>query len=63
MTRMGVSPSILQQMSASKDIRWLNEKDAADLNLRDEAFRRRLSSSAIADIPMFGHRCGRQVCR
>ncbi|WP_424631214.1 hypothetical protein [Bradyrhizobium sp. SYSU BS000235] len=33
MTRMGVSPSILQQMSASKDIRWLSEKDAADLNL------------------------------
>lgn len=38
MTRMGVSPSILQLMSASRDIRWLNEKDAADLNLVTKRF-------------------------
>ena len=38
MTRMGVSPAILQQMSASKDIRWLSEKDAADLNLVTKRF-------------------------
>jgi hypothetical protein len=33
MTRMGVSPSIMQAMTASKDIRWLSEKEAFDLNL------------------------------
>lgn len=33
MTRMGVSPSIMQAMTASKDIRWLTEKEASDLNL------------------------------
>lgn len=33
MTRMGVSPSIMQAMTASKDIRWLTEKEAFDLNL------------------------------
>jgi hypothetical protein len=38
MTRMGVAPSILQQMSASKDIRWLSEKDALDLNLVTKRF-------------------------
>lgn len=32
-TRMGVSPSIMQAMTASKDIRWLTEKEAFDLNL------------------------------
>lgn len=33
MTQMGVSPSIMQAMTASKDIRWLTEKEAFDLNL------------------------------
>lgn len=33
MTRMGVSPSIMQAMTASKDIRWLTEKEAFDLKL------------------------------
>jgi len=33
MTRMGVSPAILQAMSASRDIRWLTEKEALDLKL------------------------------
>lgn len=33
MTRMGVSPSIIQAMTASKDIRWLTDKEAFDLNL------------------------------
>lgn len=33
MTEMGVSPSIMQAMTASKDIRWLTEKEAFDLNL------------------------------
>lgn len=33
MTRMGVSPSILQAMSATREIRWLTEKEALDLNL------------------------------
>ena len=33
MTRMGVLPSIMQAMTASKDIRWLTEKEAFDLNL------------------------------
>jgi hypothetical protein len=32
-TRMGVSPSILQVMSATRDIRWLKEKEIFDLNL------------------------------
>ena len=38
MTRMGVSPSILQAMSASRDIRWLTEKEALDLNLATERY-------------------------
>lgn len=38
MTRMGVAPSILQAMSATKDIRWLKEKEAFDLNLATERF-------------------------
>jgi hypothetical protein len=38
MTRMGVSPSILQLMSASRDMRWLNEKDALDLHLVTKRF-------------------------
>ena len=33
MTRMGVSPSIMKAMTASKDIRWLTEKEAFELNL------------------------------
>lgn len=33
MTQMGVSPAIMQAMTASKDIRWLSEKEAFDLNL------------------------------
>jgi hypothetical protein len=33
MTRMGVSPSILQAMSATRNIRWLDAKEAFDLNL------------------------------
>lgn len=33
MTRMGVSASIMQAMTASKDIHWLTEKEASDLNL------------------------------
>ncbi len=33
MTQMGVSPSIMQAMTASRDIRWLTEKEALDLNL------------------------------
>jgi len=33
MTRMGVSPSIMQAMTASKDIRWLTEKEAFEMNL------------------------------
>ena len=38
MTRMGVSPSILQAMSATRDIRWLNEKEAFDLNLATDRY-------------------------
>lgn len=33
MTQMGVSPSIMQAMTASKDIRWLTEKEAFEMNL------------------------------
>ena len=33
MTQMGVSPSIMQAMTASKNIRWLTEKEAFDMNL------------------------------
>lgn len=33
MTRMGISPSIMQAMTASKDIRWLTEKEAFEMNL------------------------------
>jgi hypothetical protein len=35
---MGVSPSILQQMSATKVIRWLKEKEALDLKLATKRF-------------------------
>lgn len=38
MTRMGVSPSILQAMSATRDIRWLKEKEAFDLNLATDRY-------------------------
>jgi len=38
MTRMGVSSSILQAMSATKDIRWLSDKEAFDLNLATGRF-------------------------
>jgi hypothetical protein len=38
MTRMGVSPSILQAMSATKSIRWLSEKEAFDLKLATDRF-------------------------
>ncbi|MBN9006488.1 MAG: hypothetical protein J0H40_13875 [Rhizobiales bacterium] len=33
MTRMGVSPSILQAMSDTRDIRWLKEQEVFDLKL------------------------------
>lgn len=33
MTQMGISPSIMQAMTASKDIRWLTEKEAFEMNL------------------------------
>jgi hypothetical protein len=38
MTRMGVSPSILQAMSATKSIRWLSEKETFDLKLATDRF-------------------------
>ncbi|MBN9604814.1 MAG: hypothetical protein J0G33_17980 [Afipia felis] len=38
MTRMGVSPSILQAMSATRDIRWLNDKETFDLKLATNRF-------------------------
>lgn len=38
MTRMGVAPSILQAMSATRDIRWLKEKEAFDLNLATDRY-------------------------
>ncbi len=38
MTRMGVSPTILQAMSATRDIRWINEKEAFDLKLATERY-------------------------
>lgn len=38
MTRMGVSPSILQAMSATRDIRWLNDKEIFDLKLATDRF-------------------------
>lgn len=37
-TRMGVSPSILQQMSASKDMHWLNATEAFDLKLATDRY-------------------------
>ena len=37
-TRMGVSPAILQAMSASRDIRWLKESEALDLKLSTQRF-------------------------
>lgn len=36
MTRMGVSPSILELMTATGEIRWLNEAQATDLELVTE---------------------------
>lgn len=38
LTRMGISPTILQAMSASKDIRWLKESEALDLRLSTNRF-------------------------
>jgi hypothetical protein len=38
MTRMGVSPSILQAMSATRDIRWLDDKETFDLKLATDRF-------------------------
>ncbi len=38
MTRMGVSPAILQAMSASRNMRWLKESEALDLRLSTERF-------------------------
>jgi hypothetical protein len=38
MTRMGVSPAILQAMSESKDIRWLKESEIFDLRLATDRF-------------------------
>lgn len=38
MTRMGISPSILQAMSAMREIRWLSEKDAFDLKLSTDRY-------------------------
>lgn len=38
LTRMGVSPSILQAMSATRDIRWLKEQEAFDLRLATDRY-------------------------
>lgn len=38
MTQKGVSPSILQVMSATKNIRWLTEKETFDLRLATDRF-------------------------
>lgn len=38
MTRMGISSSVLQAMSATRDIRWLNEKEAFDLKLATDRY-------------------------
>lgn len=38
MTRMGVSPAVLQAMSTTRDIRWLKEKEAFDLNLATDRY-------------------------
>lgn len=62
-TRMGVSPSIMQAMTASKDIRWLTEKEAFDLNLATAATREPDRAMSISDSRMSGRRCGLQVCR
>jgi len=35
---MGVSPTILQAMSASRDMRWLTEREALDLRLSTQRF-------------------------
>lgn len=40
MTRMGVSPSILQAMSATRDIRWLKEGEVLDLRLATDRYRK-----------------------
>lgn len=40
MTRMGISPSILQAMSATREIRWLGEKEAFDLKLSTDRYAR-----------------------
>jgi hypothetical protein len=37
-TRMGVSPAILQAMSASREMRWLKESEALDLKLSTQRF-------------------------
>ena len=38
MTRMGVSPSILQAMSATREIRWLSESEAIDFKLSTDHY-------------------------
>lgn len=40
MTRMGVSPSILQAMSATRDIRWLKQDEVFDLKLATDRYRK-----------------------
>jgi hypothetical protein len=39
-TRMGVSPSIVEAMSETKDVRWLDAQQAAAMNLITNAVAR-----------------------
>ena len=39
MTKMGVSPAVVQAMSQTRDIRWLGVREAAAMNLVTEPAR------------------------
>ena len=47
MTRMGVSSSVVEAMSATRDVRWLGVKEAAAMNLVTDPVREALSGPAI----------------
>ena len=47
-TRMGVSPSIVEAMSATKDVRWLGAQQAVAMNLVTNAVSRRNITGSFA---------------
>ena len=44
MTKMGVSSSVVEAMSATRDVRWLGAKEAAAMNLVTDPVREALNA-------------------